>query len=124
MTTAEERIQILKMVEAKKITPEEAAKLLETIEKTSEQEQIREKGNAPRWFRVKVTDMHTGRPKVNVSLPMGLVNVGMRMGAKFAPDLDSSVIQEMVDAAKRGQRGKIIEVEDEESGEHVEIYTE
>jgi len=124
MTTAEERVQILRMVEAKKITPEEAAKLLETIEQTSEQEQIREKGNAPHWFRVKVTDMRTGKAKVNVSIPVGLVNVGMRMGARFAPDLDSGVIKEMVYAAQHGQRGKVIEVEDEESGEHVEIYTE
>jgi hypothetical protein len=124
MTTAEERVQILKMVEAKKITPEEAAKLLETLEQATQQEEVREKGKAPHWFRVKVTDLHTGKTKVNVSIPMGLVNVGMRMGAKFAPDLDASVIQDVLDAAKQGQRGKIIEVEDEESGEHVEIYTE
>lgn len=124
MTTAEERVQILRMVEAKKITPEEAAKLLEALDQSSQQEQAKEKGKAAHWFRVRVTDLHTGKTKVNVSIPMGLVNVGMRMGAKFAPDLDSSVIQQVVDAAKQGQRGKIIEVEDEESGEHVEIYTE
>jgi DUF4097 and DUF4098 domain-containing protein YvlB len=124
MTTAEERVQILKMVEARKITPEEAAKLLETLEHASQQEEVRDKGKSAHWFRVKVTDLHTGKAKVNVSIPMGLVNVGLRMGAKFAPDLDSSVIQEVLDAAKSGQRGRIIEVEDEESGEHVEIYAE
>jgi hypothetical protein len=124
MTTAEERVQILRMVEARKITPEEAAKLLETLEQASQQEEVREKVKSPSWFRVKVTDLRTGKTKVNVQIPMGLVNVGLRMGAKFAPDLDSSVIQQVVDAAKQGQRGRIIEVEDEESGEHVEIYTE
>ena len=85
---------------------------------------MREKGKAPQWFRVKVTDARTGKAKVNVSIPVGLVNVGLRMGAKFAPDLDSNVIQQVVDAAKQGQRGKIIEVDDQDSGEHVEIYVE
>ena len=124
MTTTEERVQILRMVEAKKITPEEAARLLETLDQAAQQEEVREKGKAPQWFRVKVTDARTGKAKVNVSIPVGLVNVGLRMGAKFAPDLDSNVIQQVVDAAKQGQRGKIIEVDDQDSGEHVEIYTE
>jgi len=124
MTTADERVQILKMVEARRISPEEAAKLLEALDRAAQEEGVREKGKAAQWFRVRVTDLHTGRVKVNVNIPMGLVNVGMRMGAKFAPDLDGVAFQEVLNAAKSGQRGKIIEVEDQDNGERVEIYTE
>ncbi|NLG28731.1 MAG: hypothetical protein GX557_12525 [Chloroflexi bacterium] len=124
MTTAEERVQILRMVEARRISPEEAAKLLEALEHASQEDDVRDKGKAAQWFRVKVTDLSTGRTKVNVNIPIGLVNVGMRMGAKFAPGIDSSAFADVLASAKSGQRGKILEVDDHDSGEHVEIYTE
>ncbi len=124
MATTEERMQILKMIESGQVTAEEGARLLQAIEEVSQKEKTAKGEAAPRWFRVHVTDMRTGKTKVNVNIPISLVNVGMRLGAKFAPDIEGIHIDEIVQAVKQGVQGKVIDVEDEEDGEHVEIYVE
>lgn len=124
MTTIEERMQILKMIENGQISAEEGARLLQAIEDTSQKEQASKSEHAPRWFRVRVTDMRTGKTKVNVNIPISLVNVGMRMGARFAPEVEGMNLDQVIQAVKQGAQGKIIDVEDEEDGEHVEIYVE
>jgi len=85
MATDEERLQILKMIEGGQITAEEGAKLLEALEEPSRAEARRE--GAPRWFRVRVTDLNTGKHKVNINLPFKLLDVGAKVGAKFARQL-------------------------------------
>jgi len=124
MTTTEERMQILKMIESGQISAEEGARLLQAIEDTSQKEQASKSEHAPRWFRVRVTDMRTGKTKVNVNIPISLVNVGMRMGARFAPEVEGLNLDQVIQAVKQGAQGKVIDVEDEEDGEHVEIYVE
>ena len=126
MATVEERMKILKMVEEGKVSAEDAAKLLAALS-----ESRKAAGPAPvaaggeaRWFRVRVTDMATGKTKVNVNIPMGLVNVGIKMGARFAPGLDSEQMEVIAEALKSGAVGKIVEVADEEDGERVEIFVE
>ena len=124
MTTNEERLQILKMIENGQISAADGAQLLEALERGNTKERPESGGSRPRWFRVRVTDMRTGKRKINVNIPMGLVNVGVRMGAKFAPDMADIDIDEIIQAIKEGAQGKIVEVEDEEDGERVEIYVE
>jgi len=117
-------MQILRMVENGHINSEEASRLLEALahdNAANDQVELRE---APRWFRVRVTDMRTGKRKVNVNIPMGLVNVGVRMGAKFAPEMAGIDTDEILRAVKEGAQGKLIDVEDEEDGERVEIFVE
>ena len=126
MATTEERMQILKMVADGKISAEEGAKLLAALE-TERKRETRLPAEAPsaaRWFRVRVTDLETGRNKVNVNLPMSLVDVGTRMGARFAPELEDLDFKDIIEQIKSGAQGKIIEVEDAEGGERVEIYVE
>lgn len=123
MTTKDERIQILKMIENRTITAEEGARLLEAIDQASAREQSPTSAKA-RWLRVRVTDIQSGRNKVNVTIPIGLVNVGLRMGAKFAPDIGSVDIDEIIKAVKDGAQGKIVDAEDLADGERVEIYVE
>ncbi len=78
-----------------------------------------------KWFRVHVTDLKTGKSKANVKMPLSLVDCGMKMGAKFAPAaLEGLDMDQLVAAAKSGGEGKIVDVEDEEKGEHVEVYIE
>ena len=130
MATVEERMQILKMIENKQITAEEGARLLGAIETKS-----RGDANPPtppptpgtqgKWFRVRVTDLKSGRRKVNVNIPLSLVDVGLKMGARFAPaGLEGLDMNQIIAAIKGGGEGKIVDVEDEEGGEHVEIYIE
>lgn len=127
MATTEERLQILKMIEEGKISAAEGAELLRALETKGERGQALEplKGTSnPRWFRVRVTDVQTGRNKVNVNIPMGLVNVGIKMGARFAPEIEGKQLDSIMDAVRRGQLGKIIDIVDAEDGERVEIFVE
>ena len=128
MATADERMQILKMIEAKQITAEEGAKLLGAL---GESDHGDKKAYSPspstsgKWFRVRVTDLRTGRRKVNVNIPLGLVDVGMKMGAKFAPaGVEGLDMDKIIAAIKSGGQGKVVDVEDEEDGEHVEVFIE
>jgi hypothetical protein len=127
MATTEERMQILSMVADGKISAEEGARLLNALEpegKKPKPPSAMGSPSAPRWFRVRVTDLETGKNKVNVNLPMSLVDVGTRMGARFAPELEDVDFHSIIDQIKAGAQGKIIEVEDAEGGERVEIYVE
>jgi len=126
MVTTEERMQILNMVAEGKITADEGARLLSALEPERKRETrpLTDSPSAPRWFRVRVTDLETGKSKVNVNLPMSLVDVGTRMGARFAPELEDLDFRDIIEQIKSGAQGKIIEVEDVEDGERVEIYVE
>jgi hypothetical protein len=126
MTTVEERMQILKMIEEGKISPEEGAKLLAALAAGSKADAARREpaGGSAKQFRVRVTDLTSGRNKVNINIPMSLVNVGLKMGARFAPDIEGINFDEIVAAIKSGSQGKIVDVVDDEDGERVEIYVE
>jgi hypothetical protein len=81
--------------------------------------------NSGKWFRVRVTDLATGKSKANVKIPASLADFGMKMAAKFAPDSVEALDMEQIMAAmKSGGEGKLVDVEDEEKGEHVEIFVE
>jgi hypothetical protein len=126
MATAEERMEILKMVQGGHITAEEGARLLEALqeEKGAPHPDAEPVGRTkqPRRLRVRVSDLETGRNKVNIDLPWNLINVGMHMGARFAPEeID---LEEMMRALQAGTEGKIVDVEDTEDGERVEIFVE
>jgi len=123
MATTEERMKILKMIDEGKITAEEGAKLLSTLgdsRKTQPKVSLRSSGGA-RWLRVRVTDMRTGRAKATVNLPLGLVDAGLNIASQYAPDI---AFDQLLEAINEGAEGKIIDVLDEEDGEHVEIFIE
>jgi hypothetical protein len=126
MATTEERLKILKMVEEGKISAEDGAKLLAALAETRKAPSppAAGPGGEARWFRVRVTDLATGKTKVNVNIPMGLVNVGIKMGARFAPGLEGDHMEAIAEALKSGAMGKIVEATDEEDGERVEIFVE
>jgi hypothetical protein len=120
----EERMAILKMIEEDKITAEEGLKLLESLGKEKKPEMapqpVKHEANG-RMFRVVVTNLTTGKPKVNVTLPMSLVSWGLRMGSHFS-DIEGVNLEELSDILKTTSQGKVIDVMDEEDGEHVEIF--
>jgi hypothetical protein len=120
-------MMILKMIEEGTVSPDEGARLLSSLEKGSEvsSRQIRpiRKGDA-KWFRVRVTDTKTGKNKATVSLPLALMDWGLRVGAQFAPEVGNIDLGELSDLLSEGMEGKIVDVMDEEDGEHVEIYIE
>lgn len=126
MATAEERMKILQMIKEGKITAEEGAKLLSALKesrKSSRKLNPRPTGGA-RWFRVRVTDTATGKTKTSVNIPLGLMEWGVQIGAQFAPEVGNIDINQLSEMLQSGVEGKIVDVVDEEDGEHVEIFIE
>jgi hypothetical protein len=126
MPTTEERMKILKMIREGKITAEEGAKLLSALgegKPASRKPAPRPAGGA-RWFRVRVTDMTTGKTKTSVNIPLGLMEWGMQIGAQFAPEVGHIKLDQLHEMLDSGMQGKIVDVIDEEDGEHVEIFIE
>ena len=126
MATVEERMKILKMIEEGKISAGDGAELLRALDRDSKAKPGEPlKGESPaKWFRVRITDVATGKNKVNVNIPMGLVNVGMKMGARFAPEVEGVDFDELATLIQGGAQGKVIDIIDNEEGEHVEIFVE
>ncbi len=127
MATTEERMKILKMIQEGKITAEEGAKLLAALKESRKPNVGRPNvsmGGNRGWLRVRVTDTVSGKTKVNVNLPLGLMDAGLRIGAQYAPELQGMDLAQLVNEVKSGASGKIIDVVDEEDGEHVEIFIE
>jgi len=124
MATNEERMKILKMIDEGKITAEEGAKLLATLSqerKSARKPTLKGSPGGARWLKVRVTDMVTGKAKATVNLPLGLVDAGLNIASKYAPDI---AFDELVEGINAGAEGKVIDVYDEEDGEHVEIFIE
>ena len=125
----EEKMMILKMLQEGKISAEEAAKLLESVdaggkkgEKTAEADESR-KGQG-KLFRVMITDTDTGKSRANVRIPLSVLGIGAKFGAQFAPQIGGVEQEVIMDAISSGQVGKILDVFDDEDGEHVEIFIE
>jgi hypothetical protein len=126
MATVEERMQILKMIEEGKISAKDGADLLRALDQEKEEsptEPLKGASKA-RWFRVRITDTASGKNKVNVNIPIGLVNVGMKMGAKFTPKIDGVDFESLWKAVNSGKQGKVIDLYDKDEGERVEIFVE
>ena len=122
----DERLRILKMVEEGRVTAGEGAKLLGALGHERNPVKIKERvsGSGPRWFRIRVTDLVTGKSKTTVNVPMSLVDWGLRVGGHFAPEIGDIDMQELSEMLQSGIDGKIIDVIDEEDSEHVEIYVD
>jgi len=124
MATTEERMRILRMIQEGKITAEEGAKLLAALRESRKDIRtvITSTRSGKGMLRVRVTDMITGKAKVSVNLPIGLVDAGMSIASQYAPGIDFAQI---TDAIRSGSmEGKIVDVVDEEDGEHIEVFIE
>ena len=122
MATDEERLHILKMIEEGKITAEQGSELITALTDSrvnSEKPNPRSSAVGGRTLRVRVTDMLTGKPKATVNLPLGLVDAGLNIASNYAPDV---AFDGLIESIKAGADGKLIDVIDEEDGEHVEIF--
>jgi hypothetical protein len=126
MTPAtDERSRILQMLEAGKITADEAAALLRALDGRQRAGPAAPiPGMEGRYLRVQVNDLASGARKVNVTIPLSLVRVGLRMAERFAPETSELDLEQLEELIASGLSGKIVEVVDAEGGEQVEIYVE
>ncbi|MBN2386882.1 MAG: hypothetical protein JXB85_07670 [Anaerolineales bacterium] len=115
-------MKILKMIEEGKLNAEEGARLLAAIGRPPGSGGMMPGG--ARWLRVRVTNISTGRSKATVQIPLTLIDAGMKIGAHFAPEVEGVNMDQLMDALRSGMTGKIIDVTNDEDGEHVEIFVE
>ena len=132
MASTEERLKILHMIEQGTISAADGANLLRAVEQNSQLNaaqvtQTTANNPKPRWLHVQVTDATTGKKKIDINVPLGLVNVGLKMGARFAPRMTEEQHDQfilMIKQAATGQRqGKIYE-DKGNSGEIIEVFVE
>ncbi len=124
----EEIKKVLEMLEEKKITSEEAAELLEALRETKEEENTTPLSTKKkRFLKIRVTKGE--KPKVNVTIPFSLVNWGLNLASKLGKDsvnIEGKEIPIDMDELNKAMNdpeftGKIVDVVEEEKGEHVEI---
>ncbi len=81
-------------------------------------------GKSPAWFRVRVSDLHTGKRRVSVNIPLRFVKFGMKLSAGFVPEIRALDWDELNRLLQTNNGGMLVDVEDEESGERVEIFVD
>jgi hypothetical protein len=130
---SEERKKILKMVADGKITPDEADRLLGAM---------RESEDRARFLRVRIFNKGSDNPKVKVDLPVSVIKLASKIGAAFKgmvpegskinvhgktivlDELTPEMIDRIMDEITEGGKFSLVQVDDEEKGEHVEVYIE
>jgi hypothetical protein len=124
-TVNEENLKILRMIEDRKITAEQGALLLASGNKPAENTVVvAPKSGKTRWFRVLVTDTASDKVRVSVRLPLSLVKWGLKVGGHYAPEIEGIDMDELAEILNAEEQGKLVEVMDEEDGEHVQIFIE
>ena len=124
----EEIKKVLDMLKEGKINDGEAAELLEALRETKvEEETIPLSKKKKRFLKIRVTKGE--KPQVNVTIPFGLVNWGLNLASKLGKNninVEGKEIPIDMDELNKAMNdpefsGKIVDVVDEEKGEHVEI---
>lgn len=131
MASTEERMRILKMIEDGVISAEDGIRLLDSIEQSVKKAPPTESPimesdleRSARFFRVRVTDSDSGKTRVNVRLPISVINAGFKMGARFSPSIQGLETKDLMQFIRSGTIGRIIDVYDDQDGEHVEVFLE
>ncbi|MCP4426625.1 MAG: DUF2089 domain-containing protein [Chloroflexi bacterium] len=81
-------------------------------------------GKKPAWFRVRVRDLESGANKVSVNIPLRMLNFGLKVGRRFSPELEGLDYGELTGLMNDMGAGMLVEVEDEESNEHVQVFVD
>lgn len=75
-----------------------------------------------RVLHIRISDIETERLKVNLTLPVGLVGVAGRLGARLIPHGHHR--SELITAIEHGELHGPVVVDDEQNGERIEISVE
>ena len=122
----EERLEILRLLEAGTVSADEAAQLLDALERADRpappiEEAPRPIGARAKQVRIRITDSDSGEATLNLAVPLGLIDAGLNIARRFAPEslLSADAIQQ---SAVTGFRGSLLELND--GGERIEIIVE
>lgn len=124
MALSEERLKILTLIQEGKLSPEEGLRFLEVLDKPALPKPLQPITSPARWLRVLITDLESGKTRVNVRLPVAVLNTGIKMGARFSTDIGQREMDQVMNAIRSGATGKVLDVIDDEDGEHIQIMLE
>jgi DUF4097 and DUF4098 domain-containing protein YvlB len=122
-SASDERMRILKMIESGQVTADEGGRLIEALESDGARTKQPASPRA-RSLRVQVTDLATRRPKVNVTIPVSLVGIGLKLGARLFPRTTDAVAEDLRRAVEQGEPGRIFDIQDLEENDRIEIFLE
>jgi len=98
---------------------------VETLKKEIAIEQVPGNGGKkPSWLHVRVRDLQSGRNKVTVNVPLGMVKFGLKIGGRFSPELNGLDWNELQGMMDEMESGILVDVQDEEDGEHVQVFVD
>jgi MFS family permease len=121
----DKRLEILQMLEERKISAEKASTLLQGLQER-QWATIGTTGPSRerRHLRIRVSDVASGAMKVNMALPMGLVNTVLYTGGRLADDLASLDLRELGKLVDSSAASKSVETMDTGKDERVEVSVE
>jgi len=124
----EEIKKVLEMLKEGKINDDEASELLAALRETKEEEETTPLSTKKKRF-LKVLVTKGEKPQVNVTIPFSLVNWGLNLASKMGKktvNVEGNEIPIDMEELNKAMNdpnfsGKIVDIVDEEKGEHVEI---
>ena len=120
---ADERLRVLRMLEAGQITADEAAKLLDALRPPAGPARSTPAGRA---LRIRISDPATGQVQTTIGLPLPLAQTlaraGIRLGTFWAPQLADADVPGLFAAVEAGQPGRVVEWA--EGGRRFEVFIE
>jgi len=118
-----ERLEVLRMVEAKTITPDEGARLLESLDRSDRRQMAAAPPvpDGPRNVRIQVTAQGEKNSNIDIVLPLGLAEMGLAMAQRFAPGRLPDA-QSLRDTIQSGYVGKLLDIQD--GADHIVIAIE
>jgi hypothetical protein len=133
------RKEILEMLSAGEIDVTRATELLNEV-RGADTPRAAEEAGAPRatptppsspadnkkgrrWLHIHVSDLESGQNRVRVNVPLGLVNLGLKVGARFTDEVDAAMMEDVMGALQDQEiTGTLVEVEDMDDNERVHIF--
>ena len=76
----------------------------------------------PSWFRVRVANLETGKNRVTVNIPVKMMKFGLKIGSRFSPEIENLDWNELTGMMQDMKTGMLVDVQDEDSNEHVQVY--
>lgn len=134
------RMEILELLSNGKITAAEAANLLSSVAEPAVAEPVvAEKAppvekaptppppaatgdKEPNWFHVRVANLETGKNRVTVNIPVRMMKFGLKIGSRFSPEIENLDWNELTGMMQDIKSGMLVDVQDEDSNEHVQVY--
>ena len=121
----DERLQVIQRLEEGQVSAEEAATLLQAMKEgqwgiTPASSPRRER----RQLHIRVSDVTSGAMRVNMMLPLGLVNTVLYSGGRLADGLAGIDLQELEKMVASSAASKSAQAMDTENNERVEVSVE